>query len=153
MVPLEIHSQGPLPNFCRWIGTAAAIPTPTVQDVLKELSAVLEDEDTCTMIAARAVKGGRVMSEGEYVEVDEIELPERPPGASTHKEVDLPPQEKYMDWMGGLVQSSEALALFRYSNVPQRVPEAIFWHRMMRAILLRFEQARSDVSHQQPQGW
>ena len=86
-------------------------------------------------------------------EVDEIELPERSSDNLRHNDVELPPPERYIEWAKSLHDANEDLALFRFKNVPQRVPENVFWRRVIKAILKRYEQNRSDVSDQPPEGW
>ena len=99
------------------------------------------------------MKDGKVQFEGEYVDVDEIELPERSSDNLRHNDVELPAPERYIEWAKSLHEANQDLAHFRFKNVPQRVPENVFWRRVIKAILRRYEQSRRDLSGQPAEGW
>jgi len=87
------------------------------------------------------------------MDVDEIELPERSSDNLRHNDVELPPPERYIEWAKSLHDANQDLVQFRFNNVPQRVPEGVFWRRMIKAILRRYEDSRCDLSQRPFEGF
>jgi len=146
------RSKPELGSLCRWLSANAAIPTPASDQVFAELTALLQDEEAILLIQQRSVKNGRVMCDGSFVEVDQIELEARPAGSDpvAATTVEMPPEGQIIEWAKLLIEQSPELGHLRFKTVPQRVPEKLFWERLVKALCRRFQSIQSENVADEP---